>query len=124
MVATAGDRLTIFGGAGGGYFIEELQRGSSGTMPFCSQPEAFVEIWNLCQDGDTGAARDVFNRMIAPIAHVSGQGNGIYYHVHKEILRRRGVIRTAKVRSPAPPVDAQTRQEIETLIDALYPQEP
>ncbi len=25
----------------GGYFIEELRRGSVGTMPFCSQPEVF-----------------------------------------------------------------------------------
>lgn len=121
MVATAGDRLTIFGGAGGSYFIEELQRGSSGTMPFCSQPEAFVEVWNLCQGGNSSAARVVFERMIGPITHITGQGNGIFYHIHKEILRRRGIIRTAKVRSPAPPVDAQTRREIQDLITALYP---
>jgi L-alanine-DL-glutamate epimerase-like enolase superfamily enzyme len=40
-VAQAGDRLTIFGGAGGNYVIEEMRRGSQGTMPSCSQPEAF-----------------------------------------------------------------------------------
>jgi 4-hydroxy-tetrahydrodipicolinate synthase len=121
MVATAGDTLTIFGGAGGSYFIEELQRGSQGTMPFCSQPEAFVEVWNLVQDGNVDAARALFDRVLAPFNRVTGQGNGIFYHVHKELLRRRGVIRTAKVRSPAPPVDARTRQDIEILIDSLYP---
>ena len=121
MVAAAGDTLTVFGGAGGSYFIEEIRRGSRGTMPFCSQPEAFVEVWNLCQSGNTDAARVVFDRAIAPVTRITGQGNGIFYHVHKEILRRRGVIRTTKVRSPAPAVDELTRQELQSVIDALYP---
>ena len=121
MVAAAGDWLVVFGGAGGGYFIEELQRGSVGTMPFCSQPEAFVEVWNLCQRGDQAAARAVFDRMIAPINRIAGQGAGIFYHVHKEILRQRGVIRTAKVRSPAPPVDPLTQRELQDVLKQLYP---
>jgi 4-hydroxy-tetrahydrodipicolinate synthase len=121
MVAQTRDRLVVFGGAGGDYFIEELRRGSVGTMPFCSQPEAFVAVWNAYQRGDERAARDVFNRVIAPVNRITGQGAGIFYHVHKEILRRRGVIRTAKVRSPAPPVDELTRRELEQLIAELYP---
>jgi dihydrodipicolinate synthase/N-acetylneuraminate lyase len=124
MVATAGGHLTVFGGAGGGYFIEELRRGSLGTMPFCSQPEVFVEVWNLCRSGNEDAARAVFDRSIAPVTRISGQGNGIFFHVHKELLRHRGVIRTAKVRSPAPPVDMVTQQELKTLLDELYPQHP
>jgi 4-hydroxy-tetrahydrodipicolinate synthase len=62
MVAKAGDRLTIFGGAGGGYFIEEMRRGSQGTMPFCSQPEAFVEVWNRYQAW--GRHNDALRRLI------------------------------------------------------------
>jgi 4-hydroxy-tetrahydrodipicolinate synthase len=120
MVATAGDRLTVFGGAGGTYFIEELRRGSVGTMPFCSQPEAFVAVWDLFRRGQELAARETFDRVIAPVNRVAGQGAGIFYHVHKELLRRRGVIRTAVVRGPAPAVDAMTQRELEQLIDALY----
>ncbi|MFN8490870.1 MAG: dihydrodipicolinate synthase family protein [Caldilineaceae bacterium] len=121
MVAKAEDRLIVFGGAGGGYFIEELRRGSVGTMPFCSQPEAFVEVWNLCQTGDEHTARTVFDRTIAPINRIAAQSPGIFYHVHKELLRHRGVIRTAKVRSPAPPVDALTQRELNELLEELYP---
>ena len=44
MSAAAGDLLTIFGGAGGSYFIEEMRRGALGTMPFCSQPADFVAV--------------------------------------------------------------------------------
>src|SRR5437879_3581036 len=32
-VNVCGDRLTVFGGAGGNFFVEELRRGSRGTMP-------------------------------------------------------------------------------------------
>jgi 4-hydroxy-tetrahydrodipicolinate synthase len=56
-----------------------------------------------------------------PINRVAAQGSGIFYTVHKELLRRRGVIRTAKVRSPAPPVEALTLRELDQLIEQLYP---
>jgi 4-hydroxy-tetrahydrodipicolinate synthase len=121
MVANAGDRLIVFGGAGGSYLIEELRRGSAGTMPFCSQPEAFVAVWNLCQSGDERAARELFERTIAPVNRIATQGSGIFYHVHKEILRQRGVIRTAVVRGPAPAIDQLTQRELQQVIDQLYP---
>ncbi len=121
MVAHAGDQLVVFGGAGGGYFIEELRRGSQGTMPFCSQPEAFVQVWNLWQAGDERAAREIFDRVIAPINRIAAQAAGIFYHVHKQLLRHRGIIRTATVRSPAPAIDAQTERELQQLLDQLYP---
>lgn len=120
MVAKAGDQLTVFGGAGGGYFIEEMRRGSMGTMPFCSQPEAFVQVWKLVQNGDEDAARALFDQVIAPVNRIASQGAGIFYHVHKELLRQRGIIATAKVRSPAPPVDEVTQRELQDLISDLY----
>jgi dihydrodipicolinate synthase/N-acetylneuraminate lyase len=121
MVSQAGDQLVVFGGAGGNYFVEEMRRGSVGTMPFCTQPEAFVEIWNLYQRGDEAAAREVFNRKLLPVSRIAGQGVGLFYQVHKEILRQRGVIRTAKVRSPAPAMDELTRQDLQRVIEELYP---
>jgi dihydrodipicolinate synthase/N-acetylneuraminate lyase len=120
-VAQAGDILTIFGGAGGGYFIEEMRRGSVGTMPFCSQPEAFVEVWDHFQSGDQAGARATFDRVIAPINRVSAQATGAYYHVNKELLRQRGIIATAHVRHPSgPPLDDLTRRELQAIIDELY----
>jgi 4-hydroxy-tetrahydrodipicolinate synthase len=120
MVAHGGDHLVVFGGAGGSYFIEELRRGSRGTMPFCSQPEAFVGVWNAYQEGNMGAARALFDHTIAPINRIAAQGAGIFYHIHKELLRQRGVIRTAVVRGPAPSVDELTLRELQEVIDALY----
>ena len=117
----AGDLLTVFGGAGGNYFIEEMRRGSVGTMPSCSHPEAFVEVWNRFQAGDEQGAREAFYRRILPINRISGQGWGAFYHVHKEVLRQRGVIRTAVVRGPVAPLDDMTRDELQAVIDELYP---
>jgi len=62
----------------------------------------------------------VFDRAIVPISRVAGQGAGVFYHVHKELLRQRGVIRTAKVREPAPAVDELTQRELQDVIDTLY----
>ncbi len=122
MAAAAEDQLTIFGGAGGNYFIEEMRRGSVGTMPFCTQPEAFVDIWNRVQAGDEAGAWETFNRYLLPVSRIAAQGTGLFYAVHKEILRRRGILRTATVRAPAPPLDPITRAELTALIDKLYPQ--
>jgi 4-hydroxy-tetrahydrodipicolinate synthase len=121
MVSAAGDVLTVFGGAGGSYFIEEMRRGSVGTMPGCSQPQAFVAVWNFYQSGDERAARDIFDRRIVPVNRVAGQDFGAFYHVHKEILRQRGVIRSAKVRGPSASLDDLTRRELQQVIDELYP---
>jgi dihydrodipicolinate synthase/N-acetylneuraminate lyase len=122
-VAQAGDLLTVFGGAGGDHLIEELRCGSQGTMPSCSQPDAFVEVWNRCQSGDEEGARAVFDRRIAPVNRIAAGGWGAFYHTHKEILRRRGVIRSAKVRGPIAPLDEASARELQGVIDELYGQD-
>ncbi|MET3900231.1 dihydrodipicolinate synthase/N-acetylneuraminate lyase [Devosia sp. UYZn731] len=121
MATVAGERLTIFGGAGGSYFIEELRRGALGTMPFCSQPADFVAVWDAFQAGDEVAARDHFDRTIMAINRLGNQGGDIFYFMHKELLVRRGVIRTPIVRSPTTFIDAVTAREIEELLSQIVP---
>src|SRR5262249_34770968 len=118
-VAQLGDVLTVFGGAGGNTFIEELRHGSQGTMPSCSQPEAFVEVWDCFQRGDEPGARAVFDRKIAPVNAIALRGWGALFHVNKEILRQRGVIRCAKVRGPMEPLDKPTTRELMAGIGEL-----
>lgn len=120
-VRQAGDVLTVFGGGGGTYLIEELNRGSSGTMPGCSDPAAFVDVWDAFHRGDLVTAQADFYQRILPVNRLAAQSWGAFYHVHKEILRRRGVIKTATVRGPMKPLDAATGQELDALIDALFP---
>lgn len=121
MARIAGEALTIFGGAGGSYFIEEMRRGSVGTMPFCSQPGAFVEVWNLFQAGDERGARKVFDDSIMAVNRLGQQGGDLFYHLHKQLLVRQGVIRSAFVRSPTVAVDSVTQREIDQLLADLVP---
>jgi 4-hydroxy-tetrahydrodipicolinate synthase len=119
MSAAAGERLTIFGGAGGSYFIEEMRRGAKGTMPFCSQPAAFVETWNRFQAGDEKGARQVFDASIMAVNRLGAQGGDLFYHLHKQLLVKLGVIRHAFVRSPTIIVDPVSQREIDELIEQL-----
>lgn len=122
MAAATKGRLTIFGGAGGGYFIEEMRRGARGTMPFCSQPAEFVEVWDRFQKGDEKGARQVFDAAFTGINRLSGQGGDLFYHAHKQLLVRRGVIRTAHVRSPTMKIDALTQRELDELLATIQPE--
>jgi dihydrodipicolinate synthase/N-acetylneuraminate lyase len=119
MSTAAGDRLTIFGGAGGSYFIEEMRRGAQGTMPFCSQPAAFVETWNRFQAGDERGARQVFDATIMAVNRLGAQGGDLFYHLHKQLLVKLGVIRHAHVRSPTITVDPVSQREIDELLEQL-----
>lgn len=118
-VRDAGDVVEIFGGAGGGQFLPELRRGSIGTMPFPSSARAFVDVWNHWQAGDVAAAQTVFDNQIAPLLSIQVGGLGAAHQVHKEALRRQGVIRIAYVRAPMEPLDPMTREDLDTVCERM-----
>jgi 4-hydroxy-tetrahydrodipicolinate synthase len=121
MAEAVGGRLSIFGGAGGSYFIEELRRGAHGTMPFCSQPADFVAVWNAFQAGDEATARTRFDATIMAVNRLGNQGGDIFYAMHKQLLVRRGIFRTALVRGPTTPIDPITQREIDDLLATIVP---
>lgn len=122
MSAAVRGRLTIFGGAGGSYFIEELRRGADGTMPFCSQPADFVAVWDAFQRGDEAAARSRFDATIMAVNRLGNQGGDVFYHLHKQLLVRLGVIREAVVRGPTTAPDPITQREIDELLAQIVPE--
>ena len=71
------------------------------------------------QAGDLDGARDVFDREILPLLRVSSTGVRLGHLVHKEVLRRQGVIKCAKVRAPADLLDDQTKRELDEVLDRL-----
>jgi 4-hydroxy-tetrahydrodipicolinate synthase len=111
--------VTVFGGASGTYLIEELRRGSVGTMPFPTQMEAFVEVWDRFQAGDLAGAQEVFDRRIAPLIRISTTGVRLGHTIHKEVLRRKGIIRCAKVRAPSDPLDDFARRDLDEVCERL-----
>jgi len=111
--------INVLGGAGANFLLEELSRGSDGTMPFSTTPAEFVEICSLYRSGKTVEATALYNTRIAPICQLSRQIPGIALRVHKEILKKRGLIETANVLEPLPMLDEFTRQEIDALLETV-----
>jgi 4-hydroxy-tetrahydrodipicolinate synthase len=118
VLALAGERVTVFGGAGGAFLIEELRRGSVGTMPGSTIPEVFVQVWQLAQAGRLDEAESVF-ALYAGLLRLLAQGTGISFYLTKEVLRLRGVFTSTSVRRPAVEPDALAYQEIRRQVEAL-----
>jgi len=118
-VQQAGHLITVFGGSAGTYFIEELRRGGVGTMPWPSTPEVFVKIWDQWQAGDRAGALATFEQRLLPLLRVSSTGLRLGHAINKEILKRRGVIKSAHVRAPSDPLDAQTERELAETLERL-----
>ncbi len=113
----APDGPAIFGGLGGQYFLEELLRGAVGTMTGFAYPEILVAIEAKVRAGKTKEAAVLFHRYL-PLIRYEGQP-GIGLAIRKEILRWRGAIRSAAIRTPGMRLDADTRKELYALLDLL-----
>ncbi len=117
VLALTGDRVRVFGGLGGLFLLEELGRGAAGAMTGYAFPEALVEIYTAYRAGDQERARAIFFHHLPLIRFEAQVGIGL--GIRKEILRRRGALRTALVRAPAATIDAHTWQELDALLACL-----
>ena len=64
-------------------------------------------------------ARELFDTQIWPLLRISVQGIGGHHRLHKEVLRRRGVITSAYVRPPAEALDPIALEELDEACDQL-----
>lgn len=91
--------VPVFGGLGGVGLLDELAAGSAGAMTGFSHPAALAAVLAAHRDGGFPAARDVWAPWL-PLANFEGQLR-VGLAIRKEVLRRRGVIATGRVRQPA-----------------------
>ncbi len=112
LLETCGDELRgVFTGFGGRWFINELDRGVSGTMPACEFTDVLVLLYERYRSGDVEGAREVHNRLL-PLINLASLYGVIFC---KEILRRRGLIRSTYTRAPGR-LDRFDHGEIDRLI--------
>jgi 4-hydroxy-tetrahydrodipicolinate synthase len=116
-VLAANPDVGIFGGLGGAFMLEELQRGAVGMMTGFGFPEILVAIQRHFDAGDRGAARETFFRYL-PLIRFENQA-GINLPLRKLIYQRRGAIDHAQPRRPAPALDETTVVELESILDYL-----
>ncbi len=112
-----GDRFSVLAGPDD-LFFPVLAAGGDGTISGNSNviPEHFVAIFDAFKAGDFDLARKLQKKTNLLIDHISGPNNMARY---KEGLKRRGVIRTATVRSPLRSLTSAERESYFAAIDQL-----
>jgi 4-hydroxy-tetrahydrodipicolinate synthase len=108
------DQFAIFGGLGGMFFLEELERGAVGTMTGFAFSEILVAVFQAFKAGDLARAEKIFDRYL-PLVRFENQPV-INLTIRKELLRRRGAIASATLREPFAPIDGDTLGEIDRIL--------
>lgn len=108
----------VFGGAAARWMLPELERGAAGFMPACQFTDIYVQIWDRWQAGDREGARTLFDKLL-PLINYEGM---LSVSLVKEVLVRRGVINTARIRRPdGAALDDHDFQELERSLERLAP---
>lgn len=106
--------MKIFGGLGGVYFLEELQRGAVGTMTGFAFPEILVAIYERHAAGDEAGAAAIFDRYCPLIRYEFQPKIGLA--LRKYVYQRRGAIRSNALRAPGMRIDPVTAAELEATV--------
>ena len=116
------DKFEIFGGLGGMFLLEELQRGASGTMTGFAFSEIMVAVYDAFKDGRMSEAESIFDKYV-PLIRYENQPQ-INLTIRKAILQRRGAIANPTPRPPFNPIDAGTLDEIDWLLKRVGIEDP
>lgn len=113
--AALGDSIDgVFGGVGGIYLVNELDRGAIGSMP----APAFVDRLVLAYTDYWERGGDAAQRRLDPLGSLFTRE--LLYNVVliKEVLRRRGVIAETTVRIASPALDRQDVHDLDRMLGA------
>ena len=100
VAALQAEGVRCIGGLGGLYLAEELDRGLTATMPGCAYPGAHVEIMGLYGAGHHDEARQLYEALL-PLTVFSLASLDLFVALQKQLLWRRGVIASPRLRGPA-----------------------
>lgn len=106
--------VTVLGGLGGTYLIEELLAGAAGAMTGFAVPELLVAIVTRFRAGRLDEAADLFYRAV-PLLRFEFQ-ELIGMAVRKELLRRRGALASPGLRPPGASLDPATSAALDRVL--------
>lgn len=112
VINAIGDHIDgVFGGIGGVYLVNELERGAIGTMPSPAFVDKIVAAYDTYLKSGPTAAQATLDVMGSLFTRE------LLYNVvlHKEILRRRGVITHAGVRIASPALDEVDMADLDRM---------
>lgn len=118
QILEANPDARCYGGLGGLYLIEELDRGAVGIMTGFAMPEVLVRISGLYAAGDREQAMAGFFRYLPIIRYEAQLGVG-GVAIRKQLLVERGVLEHATVRGPVAAPDPRAIGELRALLAML-----
>ena len=110
-------RMSILVGNAALFLPQELQRGADGAMTGFAYPEMLVQVVDLHKSGKVDQAEDLFDVYLPMVRYEQQLGLGLA--IRKEILHRRGLLKSPKVRSPGPSLTELDHSELTRLMDRL-----
>ncbi len=111
-------RVSVLVGNGGLYLPQELARGADGAMTGFAYPEMLVNVVRMHQAGDAERAEDLFDAYLPLVRHEQQPGFGLA--LRKEILHRRGIITSPRVRAPGSSLNSTDHEELTRLIRRVH----
>jgi 4-hydroxy-tetrahydrodipicolinate synthase len=110
-------RVSILVGNGGLYYPQEMRRGADGAMTGFAYPEMLVQVYELFAKGKAEEAEDLFDIYLPLVRHEVQPAIGLA--LRKEVLFRRGAIKSPKQRAPGSSLTAHDKAELDSLIARL-----
>jgi dihydrodipicolinate synthase/N-acetylneuraminate lyase len=108
----------VMGGKAGRHLLDEHRRGACGTMPACEVTDAHLALWSALEAGDRTRAREIYRMLLPLLMFETGYGTAVY----KEVLRRRGIIRSAALRqSGGKTLDHHAMADLSEILADLKP---
>ena len=94
-----------------------MRRGADGPMTGFAWPEMLVEVYDLFAAGKAEEAEDLFDIYLPLVKHEVQPAIGLA--LRKEVLFKRGAIKSPKQRAPGSSLTATDRAELEGLMARL-----
>lgn len=110
-------RVSILVGNGGLYYPQEMRRGADGAMTGFAWPEMLVQVYELFAQGRPEEAEDLFDIYLPLVRHEVQPAIGLA--LRKEVLFRRGAIKSPKQRAPGSSLTATDKTELDGMIARL-----
>ena len=94
--------------------LPKLGRGIDGPMAGFSHPEMLAGVYRLFTQGRVEEANDMFDRYLPLLSYEAQGAWGVA--ARKEVMRRRGAIRHATMRTPGPRLTKEDMAELDMLV--------
>jgi 4-hydroxy-tetrahydrodipicolinate synthase len=110
-------RVSILVGNGGLSYPQEMRRGADGAMTGFAFPEMLVQVYELFAAGKPEEAEDLFDIYLPLVRHEVQPAIGLA--LRKEVLFRRGAIKSPRQRAPGSSLTATDKAELDGLIKRM-----